>query len=127
MALSLLERPVSAHLRAAELLVERTDIQFCNVAPGRVRINVTVANVGEIRSQPTSMTIQAAPLGAFVSWRDLTSLLVPSIEPGDSIEVATEVSTSPTKPLGEFSRVPPRKLLTAIGSEDQPEPQRQPQ
>src|SRR5690349_16786496 len=69
------------------------------------------------------MRLQAAPLGASVPWTDLTTLVVPSIQPGDSIDVATEVSTPRSKPLGEFSRVPPRKLLTALGSEDEPQPQ----
>src|SRR5262245_62837038 len=126
MASSLLERPVlarpfSAERFSADLAVERTDINFSNITPGRVRISINVTNCGKTRSQPTPMVLQAAPLGAFLPWTNLTTLLVPSIEPGDSIEVATEVSTPPTKPLGEFSRVPPRKLLTAIGSEDEPQ------
>ncbi len=137
MTSSLVERPVSirpssaarplADLLTAELVVERTDIQFGNVAPGRVRISVNVANVGLARSQPTTMRLQAAPLGAFVPWSDLTTLVVLSIGPGDSTGVATEVSAPPTRPLGEFSRVPPRKLLTAIGSEDEPQSQARPQ
>ena len=129
---SLLERPVSARpfsadrflseRFSADLVVQRTDINFSNIAPGRVRISIKVTNCGKTRSQPTPMLLQAAPLGTFLPWSNLTALLVPSIEPGESIEVATEVSTPPTKPLGEFSRVPPQKLLTAIGSEDEPEP-----
>jgi hypothetical protein len=120
-------RAISAPALSAELFVQRTDIQFRNVTPGRVRISVNVANLGLVRSQPTPMVLQAAPLGAFVPWKELTSVLVPSIEPGESVEVATEVSTPPTRPLGEFSRVPPRKLLTAIASDDEPDPRLQQQ
>src|SRR5262245_8682132 len=137
MTSSLLERPTSARpfsadrflseRFSADLVVERTDINFCNIAPGRVRISVNITNRGETRSQPTPMLLQAAPLGAFLLWTNLTALLVPSIEPGDSIEVVTEVSTPPTKPLGEFSRVPPQKLLTPIGSDDVPDPRLQQQ
>lgn len=140
MTSSLLERPTSARpfsadlfsaesflseRFSADLVVDRTDINFCNIAPGRVRISVNITNCGETRSQPTPMLFQAAPLGAFLPWTNLTALLVPPIEPGESIEVATEVSNPPTKPLGEFSRVPPQKLLTAIGSEDEPDPRLQ--
>jgi hypothetical protein len=131
MASCLLEQPVSvrsfaADIRTAELIVERTDIQFRNSAPGHVQISVNVTNIGQARSLPTTMQLQAAPLGAFVPWRDLKTVIVPSIEPGDSIEVVTEVSAGRAKPLGQFSRVPPRKLLTALGSQDEPQPQPKP-
>jgi hypothetical protein len=123
MASSLLERSVSVTRQAAELVVQRTDINWCNIAPGRVQIAVNVMNVGESRSQPTIIRLQAAPLGAFVPWKELTGLFVPSIEAGESIKVAAEAATPLRKALGEFSRVPPRKLLTAVGSQDEPEPQ----
>ncbi len=131
MASSLLERPVSDGLFLADevqadLVVQRNDIRFRNVAPGRVHISVHVTNVGEAPSEPTMMCLQAAPLGAFVPWNDLTSLTVPSIEPGDCIELGTEVDAPRAKALGEFSRVPPRALLTALGSEDEPLPQSKP-
>ncbi len=125
MASSLLERPVSVSRQAAELVVERTDIRWRNVAPGRVQISVKVKNVGDARSQPTIMRLQAAPLGAFVRWKELTGLFVPPIEPGEFTEVAAEAATSSRKALGEFSRVPPRTLLTAVGSQDESDPQPQ--
>src|SRR5581483_1238074 len=103
-----------------DLIVERTDIHFRSIAPGRVRISVNVTNVGFARSEPTTMHLQAAPLGAFVPWSDLTSLVVPPIEPGRSVEVTADVAAPPVESLGEFSRVPPRRLLTAIGGEDGP-------
>src|SRR5687768_15886862 len=120
MALALLEQPRTVHLPAADLRVRPTDIVFHNVAPGRVRLSVTVTNAGDARSEPTPMTIQAAPLGAFVPWKDVTSLVIPPIRPHGSVEVATELSAPPpTKTLGQFSRVPPRKLLTAIAAGDE--------
>jgi len=119
MAAALLEQPVVRSLHAAELRVQTDDIVFHNVAPGRVRLSVTVANIGELPSQPTLMTVQAAPLGAFVPWKDVTTLAVPSIGPHDRATVTTELSAPlPAKALGDFSRVPPRKLLTAIAAGD---------
>ena len=142
MTSSLLERPVSTcpfsaeqfpaeylspeHF-SADLVVDRTGINFHNVVPGRVRISVNITNCGETRSRPTPLLVQAAPLGAFLPWSNLTALLAPPIEPGESIEVATEVAKPTTKPLGEFSRVPPSRLLTAIGNEDEPDPRPQQQ
>src|SRR5262245_8700343 len=87
---------ISAPSLSAYLVVQRTDIQFSNIARGRVRISVNVANVGPVRSQPTPMILQAAPLGAFLQWKELTTVIVPPVEPNESIEVATEVSTPPT-------------------------------
>jgi hypothetical protein len=142
MTSSLLERPVSTrpfpeehssaeHLLpehfSANLVVDRTDIKFHNIALGRVRISVNITNCGETSSQSMPLLLQAAPLGAFLPWTNLTALLVPPIEPGKSIEVATEVTTSLTKPLGEFSRIPPSKLLIAIGNGDEPNPRIQQQ
>jgi len=104
----------------AELCVERTDILFHDVAGDRVRIEVTVHNAGLHRSAPTPMRIESAPLGAFVSWRPLTRLIVPPLEPGESRELTAEVKRPRPAPLGDFNRVPPKKLLTAVSSPDQP-------
>jgi len=112
MASALLDRPVSIRIPAAELQVARTDIDFRNVAPWRVRLSVTVCNVGNAASQSTTMAIQAAPLGAFVPWQDVTMLEVPAIPPHNRRVVTTDLSAPPpTKAIGDFSRVPPRKLI----------------
>jgi hypothetical protein len=103
---------------AGGLEAEREDIHFFDVAPGRVRIEVTVRNAGERRSMPTPAVISAAPLGAFVPWRPLTTLVVPPLEPGESAVLKTEVARAKTAPLGPPDRVPPRRLLTALGMED---------
>jgi hypothetical protein len=106
-----------------ELRVERTDISFHDLAGDRVRIQVTVHNAGAHRSPPTPMRLESAPLGAFVPWQPLAQLLVPALEPGESRELSTDVARSHSTPLGDFNRVPPNRLLTAVTSPDQPSPQ----
>jgi len=106
----------------AELRVERTDISFQDLAGDRLRIQVTVHNPGARRSQPTSMRLESAPLGAFVPWQPLTVLPVPALEPGDSRELSIEVAHAHPAPLGEFNRIPPKRLLTAVNAPDQPSP-----
>ena len=101
---------------AAELRVERTDIVFHDLAGDRLRIQVTVHNAGEQRSRPTPMRLESAPLGAFVAWAPLARLIVPALEPGESRELSTEVPRPRPIPLGNFDRVPPRRLLTALNS-----------
>ncbi len=107
----------------AELRVERTEISFHDLTGDRVRVQVTVHNVGAHRSPPTAMRLESAPLGAFVPWQPLTQLLVPALEPGESRDLSTEVTRPHPTPLGDFNRVPPTRLLTAVNSPDQPSPQ----
>jgi hypothetical protein len=49
--------------------------------------------------------------------------MVPPLEPGESRDLSTDVVRPRPAPLGDFNRVPPRKLLTAINSPDQSLPQ----
>lgn len=110
--------------RETELRVERTDILFSDLAGDRVRIQVTVHNTGIHPSPPTLMRLESAPLGAFVPWRPLARLLVPAMDPGESRVLSTEVVRPRPGPLGDFNRVPPKKLLTAVTSpSDVPRPQ----
>ena len=106
----------------AELLVERTDISFQDVAGNKVRIQVRVHNAGLGRSRPTPMILESAPFGAFVPWRPLAQLVVPALEPGESREMITEVKRPRPAPLGDFNRVPPQNLLTAINAPDETPP-----
>lgn len=106
-----------------ELRVERRDISFHDLGGDRVRIQVTVQNAGTHRSPPTRMRLESAPLGAFVPWRPLTRLLVPTLEPGESREVGTEVARPHPPPLGDFNRIPPKRLLVAVNSPGEPSPQ----
>jgi hypothetical protein len=104
----------------AELLVERSDILFHDLGPDRVRIQITVHNTGTERSRPTLMRLESAPLGAFVPWQPLTQIPVPALGPGESRDLSAEVTRRRPAPLGDFNRVPPKKLLTAVNSPDQP-------
>lgn len=106
-----------------ELRVERTDIVFEDLAEDIVRIAVTVRNEGGGASKPTLMKLESAPLGAFVPWKPLGTLTVPALEPGESRELSLEVRRPRPVPLGDFDRVPPAKLLTAVNSpEESPTP-----
>lgn len=100
----------------AELSVERTDIAFHDVPGDKVRIQVTVRNVGSTRSKPTPMRLESAPFGAFMSWTPLARLQVPALEPGESRTLSIDVARPRPTPLGDFNRVPPKKLLTAVNA-----------
>jgi hypothetical protein len=107
-------RAASDLAQATWLRVCRQDIEFTDIAPGRVAIAITVTNVGSDRSHPTGAVIQAAPLGAFVTWRPLAVLRVPSLKPGESGVMRTQVERVIPKPLGPPDRLPPARLLTAL-------------
>ncbi len=107
---------------AADLTVRREDIEFADVAPGLVRVAIRVTNEGNRRSDATIARIEAAPLGAFVPTRPLTSLPVPSLAPGESTVLETEVARPKTAPLGPPDRLPPRRILTALDSRDDDRP-----
>jgi hypothetical protein len=100
----------------AELNVERTDITFHDLAGDKVLIQVTVCNTGTRSSAPTPMRLESAPLGAFVPWKPLAQLVVPALEPGESREMSIEVPRPRPAPLGDFNRVPPKNLLTAVNA-----------
>ncbi len=100
----------------AELTVERTDISFSDLPGDRVQIHVTVHNGGSQRSLPTMMRLESAPLGAFVRWRSLTQVRVPALEPGESRELSAVIDRPRPDPLGDFDRVPPARLLTAVSA-----------
>jgi len=106
----------------AELRVERREIRFQDLDQDTVRIELTVYNDGGHRSPPTLIRIESAPFGAFVPWKPLARLVVPAIGPGESREVSFEASRPHPVPLGDFNGVPPRRLLTALSSADQPAP-----
>jgi hypothetical protein len=106
----------------AELVVERADISFHDLPGGKVRIEVTVHNTGERRSSPTLMMLESAPLGAFVPWQPLARLVVPALDPGEARELSTEVPRSRPATLGDFKRVPPKRLLTSVTAPDRPSP-----
>lgn len=101
-----------------QLSVTREDIRWHNVAPGKVRLEVTVTNLSLERSRRTAMCLQAAPLGAFLPWKNIGTLWVPPLEPSDAITLIAEVTCSRPRPLGRLGRVPPQRMLTALGLVD---------
>jgi len=103
---------------AARLIVRRQDIQFSDVGPGRVEITITVTNAGPFRSQRRFAVIQAAALGAFVNWRPLAVLPVPALEAGESALLRTKAQRVIPDPLASIDRLPPGRLLTALGFDD---------
>jgi hypothetical protein len=104
----------------AELRVDRTDISFHDLDERTVRIQVKIHNTGDVRSSPTPIRLESAPLGAFVPWQPLARLIVPPLEPGESRVQTVDVARPQPIPLGDFNRVPPKTLLTAVNSPDQP-------
>jgi len=81
-----------------------------------------VVNAGPRRSNRTVAEIDAAPLGAFVAWRPLTTLIVPELDPGESVLLRTEGERTIPEPLGPPDRVPPARLLTALRFDDEERP-----
>ncbi len=107
----------------AELIVDPTDISFHDLPGDVVMIRVKIRNEGGHRSRPTFVRLESAPLGAFVPWQPLAILPVPAMEPGESRELSTKAVRPRPTPLGNFDRVPPRRLLTAINAPDEQSPQ----
>jgi hypothetical protein len=104
---------------AVGLVVRRQDLQFTDVGPGRVQITITVTNLGTSRSQASRALIQAAALGAFVDWRPLAVLSVPALEVGESALLRTEAQRVILDPQGSIDRLPPGRLLTALGFDEE--------
>jgi hypothetical protein len=100
------------------LMVARTGIVFADIGPGCVGIEITVRNTGDSPSPPTAAVLTAAPLGAFVPWRPLAVVPAPALMPGESAVLRVEARRPAVAPLGPPDRVPPRRLLTALGAED---------
>jgi hypothetical protein len=99
---------------AEQLYLRHTDISFHNMAYDRVAIQVTVHNPAAQWSMLTRMVVQAAPLGAFVPWRHLTSVNVPEIEPWGQVQVETRIPAPQSTPLGNPEQVTPQQILNAL-------------
>src|SRR4051812_42990056 len=100
------------------LAVDRQDIRFRTRRPGVLSIEVTVHNTGTERSAATFGLLRGAPLGAFVPWRPLGVFEIPAIEPRGSAVVRHEVGYRPPGALAGADKLPPRRLLTALGLDD---------
>jgi hypothetical protein len=106
----------------AGLVVGRTDITFEDLTSDTVLIRVKIRNEGEHRSSPTVVRLESAPFGAFVAWRPLAVLPVPSLQPGESRELSVEAMRPRPTPLGDFNRVPPTSVLTALNASPEERP-----
>lgn len=100
--------------------VSRTDIEFFNVAPGSVAIEIKVTNQSNRPSPPSMMQIQAAPFGAFVPWQRLAMIDWPSLAPRKTRHARWRADIAQTQPLGSPADIGPRDLLTAFGLADEP-------
>lgn len=98
--------------------IQPPDMDFSSLGPDRVQIEITVRNAGGVASARTPMHLQSAPLGAFLPWRPLTTLIIPPLAPRSQVTLRTHVERQPAKPLGDLSRLPPEALLTAVGGEE---------
>lgn len=110
----------------AGLSLERHDIEFYCPRPDQVAIGIKLTNEGESATGPTLIRIDAAPLGAFVPWRPLAEVLVPTIGPRGSHRVQFAVERPHTRPIGRHpGDIPPARLLTALGMGEPPRQPRQ--
>src|SRR5437763_13948023 len=97
------------------LRVEREDISFVTVRPGVLLVEVTVHNDCPDTTPPTAAILQSAPLGAFVPWKPLALVTVPSLGPGESTVVREEIRFETPQALGTPDKLPPDRVLTALG------------
>lgn len=111
--------------REAKLTVSPVGITFQDLTANTVEIRVMVCNEGDRRSSPTFVRLESAPFGAFVPGSPLAILPLPSLEPGESRELIVEAARPHPKTLGNFDRVPPKDVLTALSNDpDEPPAQR---
>lgn len=101
----------------AALEIRPEDIGFSSLGPDRVQIEITVRNAGCATSDQTPVHLQSAPLGAFLPWQPLTTLIAPPLAPGSDVTLRAEVQRQAARPLGDFEGLPPEALLTAVGGE----------
>jgi hypothetical protein len=64
------------------------------------------------------MALYTAPLGAFLPWRHLETLTIPSLQPGARMIAETEALKPRTSPLGRIDRIRPRRVGTALAKHE---------
>ena len=112
----LIDRPTPKfEIRGQQLTLERSDIVFKTDTSGMVQLQVGIRNQSQRISPPTEVRIQAAPLGAFVSWRDVKSVQAPSLQPGQATKVSLAMPVPRTRSLGSPGGIPPRRFFDAMG------------
>ena len=122
--MTVLEKAAELEVRSkcnAGLVVDPADITFDDLTRDTVVIRVKIRNQGGHPSNPTFVRLESAPFGAFVRWRPLAVLPVPMLEPGESRELSVAATRPHPMSLGDFDRVPPNSVLTALdASPDEP-------
>jgi hypothetical protein len=96
------------------------EIDFFNIAPRLVAIEVKVTNTSDATSAPDTLELRAAPFGAFVPWQPLAAIPLPALAPGQAQFVRWRAAVVQPEPLGSPDGVGPRDLLTAFGLADEP-------
>src|SRR5438445_8430343 len=95
--------------------IRSDDIDFYNVDRNQVVIEIRVTNFSGRAAPAGTVLVQAAPFGAFVPWQPLAKLHLPGLEPGRALVLRAKALIRRPEPLGSPDRVPPRRLLTALG------------
>jgi hypothetical protein len=110
------EPPSLQSLEAWESLrVERENILFSTPRPGVLRVEITISNVGIEETSQTYALLRSAPLGVFVPWQPLDLLEVPLLAPGEVAVIRREYAFDTTQPVGGIDKLPPNRVLTALG------------
>jgi hypothetical protein len=102
------------------LAISTADIEFFNIAPDLVAVQIKVTNDSVAPSAPDTLEILAAPFGAFVPWQPLAAITLPALAPGEARYVRWRAAVPRLEPLGSPDGVGPRDLLTAFGLADEP-------
>lgn len=104
--------------------LDREDISFTTPRPGVLSVAVTVRNVGRAPTPPTPALLRSAPLGAFVPWTPLDTLVIPPLLPGRSTVLRGEYALPKPVALGGADRIPPSRALVALGLGEPDRPRR---
>jgi hypothetical protein len=96
------------------------DIDFFNIAPDLVAIEIKVTNDSDSASAVDILELRAAPFGAFVPWRPLARIALPALAPREVRYVRWRAGVLQLQPLGSPDGVGPGNLLTASGLADEP-------
>lgn len=98
----------------ARLVLDREDIAFTTPRPGVLAVAVTVRNTGPGLTRATPALLRSAPLGAFVPWEPLDTLVVPPLAPGRSVVLRGEYALPRPVALGGADKLPPDRALVAL-------------
>lgn len=108
----------------ARLVLDREDITFTTPRPGVLSVAVHVRNTGPGLTRATPALLRSAPLGAFVPWEPLDTLIVPPLAPGRSTVLRGEYALPQPVALGNADRIPPDRALVALGLGEPDRPRR---